>query len=75
MAEMDHFNRPACGNRFRLWQCSHDLRDPRPLRTYDSLSARLARKKPTYIIEHSVATTMKSIYEGIWAAATVIVKF
>jgi len=39
------------------------------------LSARLARKKPTYIIEHSGATTMKSIYEGIWAAATVIVKF
>ena len=33
-----------------------------------------ARKKPTYIVEHSGAATMKSIYEGIWASATVIVK-
>jgi len=33
-----------------------------------------ARKKPTYIVEHSGAVTMKSIYEGIWASATVIVK-
>jgi hypothetical protein len=33
-----------------------------------------ARKKPTYIVEHSGAATMKSIYEGIWPSATVIVK-
>jgi hypothetical protein len=33
-----------------------------------------ARKKPTYIVEHSGAATMKGIYEGIWASATVIVK-
>jgi len=40
---MDHFKRPACENRFRLWQCSHDRRDPRTLRTNDSLSAHLGR--------------------------------
>ena len=33
-----------------------------------------ARKKPTYIVEHSGAATMKSIYEGIRASATVVVK-
>jgi len=33
-----------------------------------------ARKKPTYIVEHSGAATMKQIYELIWASATVIVK-
>jgi hypothetical protein len=33
-----------------------------------------ARKKPTYIVEHSGAATMKSVYEGIWASAMVIVK-
>jgi hypothetical protein len=33
-----------------------------------------ARKKPTYIVEHSGAAAMKSIYEAAWASATVIVK-
>jgi hypothetical protein len=33
-----------------------------------------ARKKPTYIVEHSGAATMKNIYEAIWASATVVVK-
>ena len=33
-----------------------------------------ARKKPTYIVEHSGAATMKNIYEGIWTSATVVVK-
>ena len=33
-----------------------------------------ARKKPTYIVEHSGAATMKGIYESIWASAAVVVK-
>jgi len=33
-----------------------------------------ARKKPTYIIEHTGTTTMKTIYEAIWVAASVVVK-
>lgn len=33
-----------------------------------------ARKKPTYIIEHSGAAAMKGIYEGIWTSASVVVK-
>jgi hypothetical protein len=33
-----------------------------------------ARKKPTYIVEHSGAATMKGIYESIWAGAALIVK-
>lgn len=33
-----------------------------------------ARKKPTYIVEHSGAMTMKGIYKGIWGAANSIVK-
>jgi len=33
-----------------------------------------ARKKPTYIVEHSGAATMRNIYEGIWASAAVVVK-
>jgi hypothetical protein len=33
-----------------------------------------ARKKPTYIVEHAGAATMKGIYEGIWASAAVVVK-
>jgi len=33
-----------------------------------------ARKKPTYVVEHSGAATMKGIYEPIWASATTIVK-
>jgi hypothetical protein len=33
-----------------------------------------AKKKPTYIVEHSGAGTMKGIYESIWAGATTVVK-
>lgn len=33
-----------------------------------------AVKKPTYIVEHSGASTMRSIYEPIWASATCVVK-
>ncbi len=33
-----------------------------------------AKKKPTYMVEHSGTTTMKGIYESIWAVATTIVK-
>lgn len=33
-----------------------------------------AKKKPTYVVEHSGAATMKASYEPIWAAATTIVK-
>ena len=33
-----------------------------------------AKKKPTYVVEHSGAATMKAIYEPIWAGATTIVK-
>jgi len=33
-----------------------------------------ARKKPTYIVEHSGAATMKGIYESIWAGAAPVVK-
>jgi hypothetical protein len=33
-----------------------------------------AKKKPTYVVEHSGAATMKGIYELIWAGATTIVK-
>jgi hypothetical protein len=33
-----------------------------------------ARKKPTYIVEHSGAATMKGIYESIWTSAAVVVK-
>jgi hypothetical protein len=33
-----------------------------------------AKKKPTYIVEHSGAAAMKGIYEALWSAASVIVK-
>ena len=33
-----------------------------------------AKKKPTYIVEHSGAAAMKKIYEEIWATATPVVK-
>jgi hypothetical protein len=33
-----------------------------------------AKKKPTYIVEHSSAATMRGIYEPIWANAAPIVK-
>jgi hypothetical protein len=33
-----------------------------------------AKKKPTYIVEHSGAATMKGIYEQIWTNAAVVVK-
>ena len=33
-----------------------------------------AKKKPTYIVEHSSATSMKGIYEAIWTSAAVVVK-
>jgi hypothetical protein len=33
-----------------------------------------ARKKPTYIVEHSGAASMKGMYEAIWASAAVVVK-
>ena len=33
-----------------------------------------AKKKPTYIVEHSGAASMKGIYESIWAGATTVVK-
>jgi hypothetical protein len=33
-----------------------------------------AVKKPTYIVEHSGASTMRSIYEPLWASATCVVK-
>jgi hypothetical protein len=33
-----------------------------------------AKKKPTYIVEHSGANAMRSIYEPIWAAASTIMK-
>jgi hypothetical protein len=33
-----------------------------------------ARKKPTYIVEHSGAAAMKGIYEAIWTSASVVVK-
>lgn len=33
-----------------------------------------AKKKPTYIVEHSGAVTMQSVYEQIWDAATTVVK-
>ncbi len=32
-----------------------------------------AKKKPTYIVEHSGAETMRGIYDSLWAAATVVV--
>lgn len=33
-----------------------------------------ARKKPTYIVEHSGTAIMKRVYDPIWAAATTVVK-
>jgi len=33
-----------------------------------------AKKKPTYIVEHSGAASMKGIYEAIWMSAAVVVK-
>lgn len=33
-----------------------------------------AKKKPTYIVKHPGAASMKSIYESIWASATPVVK-
>jgi hypothetical protein len=33
-----------------------------------------AKKKPTYIVEHSGAASMKAIYEAIWNSATTIVQ-
>jgi hypothetical protein len=33
-----------------------------------------ARKKPTYIVEHTGAASMKSIYESIWAVSGLVVK-
>jgi hypothetical protein len=33
-----------------------------------------AVKKPTYIVEHSGASTMRSIYEPLWASAMCVVK-
>jgi len=33
-----------------------------------------ARKKPTYIVEHSGVAAMKGIYEQIWGSATSVVK-
>jgi hypothetical protein len=33
-----------------------------------------AKKKPTYIVEHSGATSMRGIYEAIWPLATMVVK-
>ncbi len=33
-----------------------------------------AKKKPTYIVEHSGAATMRGIYEPIWASAMSVVK-
>ena len=33
-----------------------------------------AKRKPTYIVEHSGAAWMKGIYEAIWAGATTVVK-
>jgi hypothetical protein len=33
-----------------------------------------ATKKPTYIVEHAGADTMKAIYESLWAAAVSAVK-
>ncbi|HEU0047145.1 MAG TPA: hypothetical protein VFQ43_06040 [Nitrososphaera sp.] len=33
-----------------------------------------AKKKPTYIVEHSGATSMKGMYEAIWTSAVAVVK-
>jgi len=33
-----------------------------------------ARKKPTYIVEHTGATSMRGIYDAIWASAAPVVK-
>jgi hypothetical protein len=33
-----------------------------------------ASKKPTYIVEHSGPATMRSIYENVWTAASVVVR-
>jgi hypothetical protein len=33
-----------------------------------------AKKKATYIVEHTGASAMKAIYDAIWATATVVVK-
>jgi hypothetical protein len=33
-----------------------------------------AKKKPTYIVEHSGAATMRGIYEPIWTSAMSVVK-
>ena len=33
-----------------------------------------AKKKPTYIVEHSGAASMKGIYDSIWASAVTLVK-
>jgi hypothetical protein len=33
-----------------------------------------AKKKPTYIVEHSGATSMQGIYEAIWSSAAIVVK-
>jgi hypothetical protein len=33
-----------------------------------------AKKKPTYIVEHSGAAAMKGIYDPIWGSATSVVK-
>ena len=33
-----------------------------------------AKKKPTYIVEHSGAASMKGIYDSIWVSATTVVK-
>lgn len=33
-----------------------------------------AKRKPTYIVEHAGASTMKGIYEGLWTSASPVVK-
>lgn len=33
-----------------------------------------AKKKPTYIVEHSGPVAMRGIYEPLWTGATVVVK-
>jgi hypothetical protein len=45
----------------RCWVIGHSIKDA-------------AKKKPTYIVEHSSAAAMKGIYEPIWASATPVVK-
>jgi len=69
--QLDHYLNVACA--FRSSNSIHDrvlFADTRVWLTGQSLKD-AAKKKPTYIVEHD-EPLMRTVYEGIWASATVI---